>query len=428
MSHQTASAKQFGPYEVLEKLGHGGTAVVYKGRHSKTGAVVALKIMPDSSIADPTIEKRFRREFDIARNLTHPHLVRAIEYGEIGDYLYQALEFVTGKNLDRRVRDGGPLPMAEAVRIFSQVTDALQCLHDHGVVHRDIKPSNIMLEADGAAKLGDFGLLKNVSAQASVLTRSRQSLGTLGYGAPEQFEDAKHIDHRCDLYSLAATFYTALTGQLPFGSGGNLKILRRKLLNQFVPLGELAQVDADLNEFISRSLNARPQLRPNSCAEFVACLDRQRLQLAAKGSKARVTPVHEPKDEPDDEPDDTANRRRADRRPVELAATCEPMFDKGRQNWTAAVVDLSMNGLCLRASCSFPIDTILQVQLQTTEDPSEAWHLVRVRWVKPSARKTWNIGCILLHPLSAARFEAMQEAGVPKKVVFHSGEPVQVPA
>ena len=296
---------------------------------------------------------------------------------------------------------------------------ALQCLHAKGIVHRDIKPSNIMLQQDGTAKLGDFGLLKHLAGQASALTRTRQSLGTLGYGAPEQFEDAKRTDLRCDIYSFAATFYTAITGELPFGSGGQLKILRRKLLNQYVPLCELAKdVDPILDEYIRRALNSNPELRPASCDEFIACLEQQRRHLAvAKDHAAKSNAL----------PEGTRKRRRADRRSVELAANCEAMFDKGRQSWTAAVVDLSQNGLCLRASCSFPIDTILQVQLRMTDNPADAWHLVRVRWVKPSGR-TWNVGCVLLHPLSPVSFEAIQEAGVPRKVMLQAGDAAAVRA
>src|SRR5262245_3647012 len=231
-SHSTLSARmQYGPYRVIATVGRGGMARVFKARHQQTGEIVALKVASEIALLDPTLKKRFHREFAVARALCHPHLVRAFDCSEIDDALYQVLEFIEGQNLGQRIRDKGPLTVDEAVAVFTQVAGALQYVHEQGVLHRDIKPSNIMLHESGLAKLADFGLLKNLESQSSVLTRSNQSMGTIAYGAPEQFEDAKRADARCDLYSLAATFYAAVAGQFPFGSGGNIKILRRKLQN-----------------------------------------------------------------------------------------------------------------------------------------------------------------------------------------------------
>jgi len=403
---------QYGPYRVIATIGRGGMARVFKARHQQTGEIVALKVASEIALLDPTLKKRFHREFAVARALCHPHLVRAFDCGEVDDALYQVLEFIEGQNLGQRIRDKGPLTVDEAVAVFTQVAGALQYVHEQGVLHRDIKPSNIMLHESGLAKLADFGLLKNLASQSSVLTRSNQSMGTIAYGAPEQFEDAKRADARCDLYSLAATFYAAVAGQFPFGGGGNIKILRRKLQNQFVPLRQMAPVIiAPLDQLIARCLHPSPQCRPQSCAEFIATLDEQRASgakeistLAAQGPGAPVA---------------NKNRRQAFRSPVQLSATCEPMFAQGRKFWTAAITNLSKTGLCLHTASSFDVNTVLQVNLQVP-GAAEASKLVRVRWVKPSAREQCAVGCEFVRPLPNAEFDALHLAGTPKTAIVHA--------
>lgn len=392
----------FGPYQVVKKIGEGGMARVYKAEHRDTGQIVALKVAADLSTLNPTLERRFQREFELAKNLSHPSLIRAYAFGQSEDSLYQAIEFVSGRNLEERIRDDGPLPLAEAVRVFTEVTGALAYLHERGALHRDIKPSNIMLPDNGPAKLGDFGLLKS-DAAGSELTRTRQSLGTIGYGAPEQFEDAKRADLRCDLYSLAATFYAAVTGELPFGSGGHLKVLRRKLLNQFVPLGQMASgVSPALDQLISRALNADPKQRPKSCAQFFAALREQERAPAAP------RPVEAARPE---------NRRRDSRCRVSVSASFEPMFAKGRNTRSATIVNLSQSGLCLRAAQAFDVGVVLQVDLRLPDRAESMSHLARVCWAHTIGPDACTIGCQFIHPLAETDFDGLLQEATPRTTV-----------
>src|SRR5262245_51868459 len=408
--HSTHSARiQYGPYRILSSIGRGGMSKVYKARNQDTGEIVALKIAAEVALLDPTLRKRFLREFAVARTLRHPHLVRALDCGEVDDALYQALEYIDGQNLSQRIRDKGRLAVDAAVAVFAQVADALRFLHERGVLHRDIKPSNIMLQANGIAKLGDFGLLKHLGSQSSVLTRSHQCMGTIAYGAPEQFEDAKRTDGRCDLYSLAASFYTAVTGEFPFGAGGNIKVLRRKLQSQFVPLKQMIPaIVPKLDQFISGCLHPRPECRPETCAEFISALNEQ-----CTGSRTTVA-----SSAASDSGTYDKNRRRARRTPVHFAATCEPMFAQGRKFWTAAITNLSLTGLCLNSAWSFEIDTVLQVNLRIPGVAQDASKLVRVRWVKPCAKEQCAVGCEFVQPLRTAEFEALHQAGTPQTAVI----------
>src|SRR5262249_20076947 len=160
------------------------------------------------------LRKRFEQEYHVASSLDHPNLVRALELGDHDGAPFIVMELVDGPSLGDQIERDGKLQEAHAVRIISQVAEALEAGHKQRIIHRDVKPDNILLASDGLAKLTDLGLCKDIEG-GDGLTRTSSGLGTPNFMAPEQFSDAKHADARCDIYSLGATLYMAVTGQLP---------------------------------------------------------------------------------------------------------------------------------------------------------------------------------------------------------------------
>src|SRR5262249_12754491 len=189
--------KTLGGYEVLGKAGDGGLACVYKCRNPASGKIVAIKVVRFTSNDDPVILKRFEREGQAAQMMTHPNIVRGYTLGQEADFFYLVMEFVEGQDLGQRIKEKGRLPEQESLNIVLQVAEGLHYAHQHGIIHRDVKPENILLTAEGQAKLADLGLAKTFSGD-SELTRSHSGLGTPNYMAPEQFQDAKRVDLRCD--------------------------------------------------------------------------------------------------------------------------------------------------------------------------------------------------------------------------------------
>lgn len=389
----SASPKMFGTFEVLELLGRGGCATVYKAREISTKQLVALKMAPSFLELEQDALERFKREFTVIHGLRHPNLVGARDRGEHDGVPYLVLEYVAGQNLEQRLFEHGCLAPEEAAPIFLQAAEGLRYLHENKVLHRDIKPSNIFLGADGQAKLGDFGLLKRLTDE-DTLTRSHQGLGTMEYGAPEQFEDAKHADCRCDLYSLAATLYTALTGKFPFGIGGHLHILQRKLQNQFVPLRLLVEsIDPAVDQLVSRCLHPNPQERPKSCDEFLAVLRRYR-------SRPASNPDFEG---PSVKPRTAAERRASIRFEVDLTATFVPFHQKMRGRWDATILDVSQQGVCLQAPREIAVNSVLQLTLGT----GTRTELAMVRWVRPAKGQTQIVGCAFVRALPRSEFDAL---------------------
>jgi serine/threonine protein kinase len=262
----------FGPYQCLAKLGSGGMSSVYKARHRHTEAIVALKIASRRVINEPVLAIRFQNEYETAQQLRHPRLVAVLEYGNEEGTPYLVLEYVTGQSLDQRLLAKGQIPQDEVLWLAQQIGEVIQFIHDHNFVHRDIKPGNILLAETREAKLTDLGLVKDLETQGA-LTGSSTGLGTMDYAAPEQFDNAKHVDCRADVYSLAATLYKALTGQYPFGKGGLTTILNRKLNNQFTPLTDvLPEVSPAVDRAIARALQGNRDRRPATVAGFLDAL------------------------------------------------------------------------------------------------------------------------------------------------------------
>jgi serine/threonine protein kinase len=258
-----------GDYDLMEKIAEGGMGTIWKGRHRSTGETVAVKIMSSQMGGNAVLLKRFEQEFRAASRLDHPNIVRALDYGESGATPYLVMEFVDGESLGRRIERDGRIPEVDAIRIIAQVAQGLHRAHKQGLVHRDVKPDNILVTPDGTAKLADLGLVKETDTDLN-LTKTGRGLGTPHFMAPEQFRDAKNAGPRCDIYSLGATLYQMVTGELPFRSTGPLEAWMKKVQNDLAAPRAIAP---DLSErvdwAIRRAMAVQPAHRPATCREFV---------------------------------------------------------------------------------------------------------------------------------------------------------------
>jgi serine/threonine protein kinase len=263
------TAKSVGSYDLLEKIAEGGMGAIYRGRHRESGQVVAIKLMPPHLAQNPVLLKRFEQEFRAASRLDHPNIVRALDYSDNGDMPYLVMEFVEGESLGRKLEREGRMSEADAIRIIAQVAQGLHRAHKQNLIHRDVKPDNILVTPDGVAKLADLGLVKETETDLN-LTRTGRGLGTPHFMAPEQFRNAKNADIRCDIYSLGATLYMMMTGELPFRSNGPLDAWMKKIQNDLTPPRQLVPgLSERLDWAIRRAMSANPEQRPASCREFV---------------------------------------------------------------------------------------------------------------------------------------------------------------
>jgi tRNA A-37 threonylcarbamoyl transferase component Bud32 len=209
---------QIGHYEVLESIGRGGMAEVYKGRHTRLNRVVAIKVLPASLATEEDFRARFEREARSIAALRHPNIVQVFDFGDLEGMYYMVMEYISGKDLALRLREAGRLPLPEVLSLLDGVAGALDYAHAQGIVHRDVKPSNVMLDAtaDGGLRpiLTDFGIAKMVAGGAQATQTGM--LGTLDYMAPEQVRASREVDGRADIYALGVMAYQMLTGHLPF--------------------------------------------------------------------------------------------------------------------------------------------------------------------------------------------------------------------
>jgi eukaryotic-like serine/threonine-protein kinase len=270
-----AAPTQLGNYDIVVKIAEGGMGTVYKARNRISGDIVAVKVIAAHTAKNPVLLQRFEREFMAAKVLDHPNVVKAIEYCGVGPYPFLVMEFVDGESLGQRVERAGAFPEEEAVRLIVQVCEGLQRAHKQGLVHRDVKPDNILVTQEGVAKLTDMGLVKDVEGDLN-LTKTGRGLGTPHYMAPEQFRNAKGVDIRGDIYSLGATLYAMVTGQVPFENASPLDCWMKKIHNEFSPPKNLNPELTDRVDWaIRRAMSAEPDRRPSSCREFVEDLTGQ---------------------------------------------------------------------------------------------------------------------------------------------------------
>jgi serine/threonine protein kinase len=389
MNKQTmrVSVTKIGGYSILEKIGKGATSMVYKARDAMNGNVVAIKVISGEVANAQVARLRFAQECKVARKLDHPHIVRVIDFGLDGSKPYLVMEYVDGVTLGERIRLDGRIVEAEAIRLIGQVGQALHWAHQRRIVHRDIKPDNILITVDGTAKLSDLGLVKDLQGEFQ-LTQGCQLLGTPNFMAPEQFEDARHADAISDLYSLAATLYMAVTGEVPFRSRSLRAIAavcKMKMLNEIIAPRKLApELSERVEAAILRAVRADRTERPASIPAFLESLGIP----TPKHRTASPVPTQGLRKE----------RRSQNRYPSKRVTRCRPFQRVLDESWDGRILDISRSGMCLLLGRRFESGALLTVVPEGEPDGRKSL-VLRVRWVKPHGEQSWQIGCQFDHAL-----------------------------
>jgi eukaryotic-like serine/threonine-protein kinase len=228
-------------YELLGVLGAGGMGQVYKARHQLMNRIVALKVIRQECLTDPTVIGRFQREVQVVAQLAHPNIVLAYDADQAGTTHFFVMEYVPGQTLAQMVKQRGPLPVLEACGYIAQAARGLEHAHEHGLVHRDIKPANLIVNEQGVLKILDLGLARTArpTAASHAMTQDGVILGTVDFMAPEQAQGSRSVDIRADLYSLGCTLYYLLTASVPYPGGTLVEKLVKLAEEEPVPVAEL---------------------------------------------------------------------------------------------------------------------------------------------------------------------------------------------
>jgi serine/threonine-protein kinase len=259
--------EDFGQYRIESVLGVGGMGHVYCAI-APSGERVALKVVKQDLAADATFRRRFDREARIAQQITHEHLVPVLDAGDHGGVPFLVQRFVGNGTLADRIKEGGPRPVDEVVRVCGQVSGALDALHASGMIHRDVKPANILLDEHETAYITDFGLAKDT--QGSLLTRPGEALGSLDYMAPEQVRGVD-VSAATDVYALGCVTFECVTGAPPFADRQGMRVLWAQIQDEPPnPREKRPELPEAVAEVILRALAKETDQRPQSAGQFAS--------------------------------------------------------------------------------------------------------------------------------------------------------------
>ncbi len=280
-----------GPYQVLAPLGRGGMGTVYLVRNTRamkgeklTGSdaqlkqatlpgLVALKVLPPKRAKEEQRTlARFLREMDMCQRVSHPHLTKTFDAGEIEGVYYIAMEYIRGVSLSQLVKANGPLPAERAARLFSELAAGLSHAHSKGLIHRDLKPSNIMVTPNGHGKILDLGLAimldERLPVDKTIVGGQGYVVGTMDYIAPEQVDNPTEVDARADLYALGCSLFFALTGQPPFPGGTSIQKMQRHRLEYAEPIPDLnPTVPVEFARIVENLMQKKPAKRYRSAEQ-----------------------------------------------------------------------------------------------------------------------------------------------------------------
>ncbi|WP_281615718.1 serine/threonine-protein kinase [Flammeovirga sp. SubArs3] len=263
-------------YRLTKKIGTGGMATVYLGIHEKLGTPAAVKVLHKNFVENEKVKQRFINEAKALYSLSHPYIVRLLNYEDDGEHLIMILEYIDGVDLKEYIQQHPEIKSVDnAIPFFSKVLEAFAYAHNKGLVHRDIKPSNIMVNKEGNPVVLDFGIAKLQDNMEASLTGTNALMGSRPYMSPEQIKSAKHLDHRSDIYSLGVTLYQLLTGENAYDT---TTLSEWDVMNKIVtePLPRASEKNIDVTEGIEKVIDKatakKAEDRFQNCDEFALAL------------------------------------------------------------------------------------------------------------------------------------------------------------
>ncbi len=297
--------QQLDNFRVIERIGVGGMATVFRAYQPSLERYVALKVLPIKQAQDPVFFKRFVQEARSIARLAHPNIVHIYNFGEQGDIKYIAMEYVDGGTLKQRL--GQPLPVRQAAEFVIQAAKGLECAHKNGIIHRDIKPANMLLRKNGHLLLTDFGLAK-ILEDTTNITRTGARLGTPHYMSPEQ-GTGKPVDARTDIYSLGIVLYHCLAGEPPFHADNPLSMSVKHLQDR-LPVEKLTannHVPDLIVQVVLKMTAKQPGERYQSAAELIDALSNavtatEAMVRRKSGGDPRHAPPADPRATPQGQP------------------------------------------------------------------------------------------------------------------------------
>ena len=259
-------------YELVEFIGKGGMALVYRAIDQRTGHSVAVKILRPEFNQDTEFCSRFEREAMTASKMSHHNIVNLLDVGQDGDIRYLVMEYVRGRTLKEVIRQKGALPPTVAAQIGIRILSALQHAHTNGIIHRDIKPQNILVHSDGHIKVGDFGIAR--VAGSNTISSEDSVMGSVHYFSPEQAR-GESVTFASDLYSVGVVLYEMLTGQPPFDGETPVAVALQHINGKARPMSELnPEIPPAMERVVEKAMEKRPEKRYQSALEMAQDLQR----------------------------------------------------------------------------------------------------------------------------------------------------------
>ena len=269
------AGQQIPGYQIIRKLGAGAMATVYLAKQISLDRMVAIKILPQKFTSNEEFVARFYAEGKAAAKLNHPNIVQAIDVNRSGEYHYFVMEFVDGRTVYDDIVNNGPYTEEDAVRIGIETARALDHAHKQGFIHRDVKPKNIMIaDESNRTKLADMGLARAVSDREAAEAEAGKAYGTPYYISPEQIRGERDVDARADIYSLGATLYHMVTGQVPFDGQNPSAVMHKHLKNDLIPPDHInKELSSGISEVIEVCLAKDRNARYTGAADLVDDLE-----------------------------------------------------------------------------------------------------------------------------------------------------------